>query len=641
MDSERRSRLQPVPPRVDHHWVNVYLNSMSPQSNTSPNTRHNYEYGRRVFMEHYGNPGSSSEPLVFHPRTPPPFDPNCKLEGSDSSSKAVETPRTPPEKTVSDLNEVEEAPAKICVTDHDGDGYDGGNDDALNRATAEEMATFALKRAASVSSAKTANSTKSIESAKFVALGGFGFGTLRLHKADMPLDVDPSQTCLLNGDVVLVAEVPNGATIGYDLISHTIQEGRPFQGLREFPPGVHFVWGASNSPTAIKNGFWFVSQERAAGVAGDCHVLTWNRFTDEMDEQVVKAVGMFQRGEVADVFDSCYAYNIKDVSFGPGEAIGVSARDAGNEAQLWLDLTFAINGSMLTRLTGQGGKQWKVTATCNSIPITDVGMMAVSHADIPDPRKLERTAVNGFEPALKFAFARQDAHTANREIKHQRHGEVVDFSRYVEALVAMKCGPYQNAEDLVGELQFSYISGMFLDNINCQEHFVFICRVVLRAYDWAMEEPSVYASFLRAFTAALDHDDKNTEGSIFDHNSGFRHELRIMLLLFQHFLIDGLLIKRNEVTEDHMELSKTFEKLESWLLRKWDWDLRDNADIRVTKRQLVDVEFAEDEDVEFAEDEDETEIERGKSPYVVVNLDEVDRRESSRKSEVETAFGVY
>lgn len=52
-------------------------------------------------------------------------------------------------------------------------------------------------------------------------------------------------------------------------------------------------------------------------------------------------------------------------------------------------------------------------------------------------------------------------------------------------------------------MQFAYISGTFLLNENCTEHFMFIVRIILRAHMWSIEQPVVYAKFLEALNAIL------------------------------------------------------------------------------------------------------------------------------------------
>lgn len=602
---DRRKRLQPVPPRADPYAKAAWLNNLDRREPELP-------------VSSRANPNASEYLNVNR---------NSGSSGSSSEDIDLEMPRTP-KKTVTYQDVAEEIPVKIRdAEDDDEEDYEGENDDTLSASIIEEMANIDLKRNpssatnASASSAKTIKSSKSAKSVLSVkAIGSFGLGTLRVHDANIP-EEGTTPACLQNGDVVLISDVPGGVAIGYDMISLTIQSGLSFQGIREFPPGVHFVWGGSPSPIATRTGFWLVSQKLATGVAGHCHVLAWNKYTDTLDEQVVQAEKRIQKMEVGDAYDSCYPYNLKGALAKHEEFIDCSATDILDEAKLWNDLTFAIKGSMLTRITGRGWNQWKITASCDSLPLTE-GTFFDRPRPVFDAQQQLKLAITGFEPTLKFAFIRGSKTFSRAAIGSQRTEQAIDSSTYVRGLVVEKCN-HQNAEELVGEMQFSYISGMFLGNINCMEQFVFIARVVFRAYAWSIEEPVVFAKFIRALNAILNHDDRHIEGSIFEHNPDFQDELKRILILFKSRLTEQLLALGETVTKDMMELSKTFEKLEAWLLKNWDWDLRGNF-VKVGQHQLEDGEYVDAEMEEY-----EAEDERGEYAPVIIELDKDGREKGT------------
>lgn len=113
--------------------------------------------------------------------------------------------------------------------------------------------------------------------------------------------------------------------------------------------------------------FWLVSKKLATGGPGECHVFAWNNFINEEDEQHVKAEKRFKQAAVADVYDDCLLNAREDFVAVGNKSKGVLAIDTLDKPQLWSDLTFAVKGSMLSRILKKGWNQWKVTTYTDSI----------------------------------------------------------------------------------------------------------------------------------------------------------------------------------------------------------------------------------------------------------------------------------
>lgn len=95
------------------------------------------------------------------------------------------------------------------------------------------------------SSERSAKSTKSVRSLH--ALGSFPLGTLRVHSPSptRALSAD-TYDCLKSGDVIVVRDIPVGSLIGYDTQSFDITQKGQVEGIKNIPPGTHFIctyWG--------------------------------------------------------------------------------------------------------------------------------------------------------------------------------------------------------------------------------------------------------------------------------------------------------------------------------------------------------------------------------------------------------------
>lgn len=156
---------------------------------------------------------------------------------------------------------------------------------------------------------------------------------------------------------------------------------------------------------------------------------------------------------------------------------------------------------------------------------------------------------------------------------------------------------------------------MLLGNIECQEQWAHIVKVVFKAFRLAMDMPALFRKIIETVHAQLVFDEEAIDGSIFDHDIYFQDELKFTV--FKSRLDEQILERaaRGDLTEDQIEVGKAFEALESWLL-KCGWDLRGNY-LRSGKIQLEDGEFVDVELEEF-----EAEDERGEYAPVVVDLEE-------------------
>ena len=86
-----------------------------------------------------------------------------------------------------------------------------------------------------------------------------------------------------SGDIIIVRDIPLGSLIGYDSQSFEIKQKDQFEGIKEFPPGAHFIWGGS-SKTSLRNGFWIMSAKRATDEFGEIFVKRWDKYNEILAE---------------------------------------------------------------------------------------------------------------------------------------------------------------------------------------------------------------------------------------------------------------------------------------------------------------------------------------------------------------------
>lgn len=133
----------------------------------------------------------------------------------------------------------------------------------------------------------------------------------------------------------------------------------------------------------------------------------------------------------------------------------------------------------------------------------------------------------------------------------------------------------EDSDEIIGELQFCYLTGMILGNLACLEQWAHIVKVVFKAYRLALDDPEFFVKFIDAIHAQFVYDEEGIEGSIMDQDPTLSDDLRMILTIFKSRLNELLLAKGAELTPAQTRVGQAFESLESFLW-KWDWDLRGN-----------------------------------------------------------------
>jgi A1 cistron-splicing factor AAR2 len=133
----------------------------------------------------------------------------------------------------------------------------------------------------SLSKSSSERSTKSVRSLH--ALGSYPLGSLRVHSPSPTRTSLDNHECLKSGDVVIIRDVPAGSLLGYDTRGFVVQKEDNFEGIKDIPPGAHFIWGGSGA-ASLRNGFWIMSAKRASDEYGEIHVRRWDKYTEVLDE---------------------------------------------------------------------------------------------------------------------------------------------------------------------------------------------------------------------------------------------------------------------------------------------------------------------------------------------------------------------
>ncbi|RDA83960.1 hypothetical protein CP532_6901 [Ophiocordyceps camponoti-leonardi (nom. inval.)] len=411
---------------------------------------------------------------------------------------------------------------------------------------------------------------------------------------------NPMVHALGGGDIVVVLNLPEDYTIGYDSVAFT---ARNFVGIRNITPGPHFFWASQSANASARCGFWIMSSPDVHLV----HVVEWHRY-NEVFVQPTRAEARIQAGNIESIYRQLPSFPDPSASRNPPGMTQLSTTTAQASVVGWNQLTRHITAALLDRVTSDQEDGWNLH-TCDQVK-GSLKMPAEIHLD----RSLSHSLFQSHE--LKFCF-QQEARTFSLDsFGSDRSRDAVDTTTYIldDTLASF------TEQDILGDLQFAYIVGVYLGNDACVQQWWFVVvRIFLRAHRLIDQRPEFVALMLDALTAQLCHSAYCLDGSLLDSNEAQRRELQVSLIVYRSRMkevIDAWLCSDSPPLA---AAALAFVKLEA-AVSHMGWDLDDNY-LRRGNVMLED-----GAEVELELDELEAEDERGEFAPEVVELDEQGRQ---------------
>ncbi|CAG8970852.1 hypothetical protein HYALB_00000830 [Hymenoscyphus albidus] len=475
-----------------------------------------------------------------------------------------------------------------------------------------------LSKSPSNGSERSAKSVKSVH-----AVGSYPLGCLRVHSPSSSPPPSPSPSpapasnknppnpLLQSGDVFIVRDVTGGSLFGYDSVAFSIKENENFDGVKAIPHGLHFFWGGSNK-TSLRNGFWIISKSHVSEEYGAIHVKRWDQENEVLDEEVSKAEVRIQKEDLPEIYDKLQTYMIPTVNT---TAIAHSAQPgtaAASDPNLWPRLVSSITGVLLNRITGnKGWNNWQVCSVHDHLyktsPANNLELSMENHRG-------EVLLSNYRDEVLRFTFPQYKRTFSEESLGRTRTEQAMDSTSHILKIISTNCS-HGDPDEIIGEVQFCFITGMLLGNVACMEQWSHVVRMVFGAYDLVLQEPVFFRKFIEAIHTQFIYDDEGLEGSILDHEPNLSDDLKPILTKFKARLNEMLLELGANISLEQSAVGKAFLELETWLW-KWDWDLRANY-VRSGKYQLEDGTWIDAELNDF-----QAEDERGEFAPVMVELDD-------------------
>lgn len=411
---------------------------------------------------------------------------------------------------------------------------------------------------------------------------------------------------LTETDSFVILDLPDKFTVGCDATALTSSTSK-FLGIRDIPLGSHFIW-VSEPHAFTRAGYWFVTKRGL----GEVRVKQWDPYNEVLGEAASQFEVREQKDNISDIYPRLFPYQFpstdETASLTPPKSLSATTPNSEIEpsaqtgATVWAQLTSGISEDLLARVTGkQGQQEWLV----------DTSDTARGEVNFTQASKLFK-AVAGAE--LTFLFPRDEADVrklqerlAGSSISHgegldQKSGSSrttssVDTSEEIMSLLERSSGGITK-QDIIGELQFAFLTGMHLANLSCVDHWWhLVLDVILRAHALVVTKPGLCYALLQTLLLQLEYNDRfivgrsssdstahtgsKAEGSvqpdegvgILEFSPQKAHRLREALTVYKRRLNDILLGLGDAITSEQGAVGHIFADVEA-LFWRHGWDLR-------------------------------------------------------------------
>ena len=202
------------------------------------------------------------------------------------------------------------------------------------------------------------------------------------------------------------------------------------------------------------------------------------------EQEVSAAEIRIQKEGIAEIFDQLHNYTIMIPNPAPTRASGiVTSSMAARDPNIWHHLTGSMKGSMLIKITGKEWNQWSVSSTDDYKPDDQFPIH-------PDDK------VSPKDEVLNFIFPKTTKYFADTSTGRDRTEQALDTSAHVSSIIQNRCS-FEDSDEIVGELQFCYITGMVLGNLACMEHWAHMIKVFQGSLPTIAESIALSCIFLR------------------------------------------------------------------------------------------------------------------------------------------------
>ncbi|KAJ5473932.1 A1 cistron-splicing factorAAR2 [Penicillium sp. IBT 31633x] len=453
---------------------------------------------------------------------------------------------------------------------------------------------------------------------------------------------------------ILLPDLPPKTLVGIDLITFTSTAN--FHGIRDLSPGWHFLYTGATETLSLRSGAWFyIGDISTAGKghndtalvahsrtnpqsqntpAPEIYIWKWCTNTETLvalhgDSDSARQETMRYKANLGSVWQSggLFKYRsriapsmlVKPVSEsetgektdedqdqvqpGPQIEARVQTEDDGQNEESgrrdWSGLTDRISPNLLSRVIGDpevdvdGHPRWVLSSASTADRDAD------HIPGVDSPAEIAELGIRE-EAERDFGFIPIDLKRTWREgaVGRERTEAAQDRSWALGELIDRYAGEASGRNDLLGELQFTFLMVLTMMNYSCLQQWKRLLGLILTSRRAILDREEFMTEVLRILSLQLQRCD-DVEGGLFEIDGDQGGAFLCNLLTKLRQSVDDL------VGDAESSVKSELDKLEEWVEIEYDWELRRGAVVRQGMLQLEDGEQVE-MDWDGNDEEDET-----------------------------------
>jgi A1 cistron-splicing factor AAR2 len=417
---------------------------------------------------------------------------------------------------------------------------------------------------------------------------------------------------------VLLLNISPSALGGIDLLSFTTTPR--FKGIKNLPPGVHFIFTSSTSSLSVRHGAWFHVKSSKPDKPAPLFIKKWNPSTEALEAETSPAELLRWRANLGSIWrEGLSPYR---------QSTAQDSEEVTEEKNDWDLLTSEISESLLSGITGPTIDHWTLTSASSArIDEEKIPGLSQTASEI-----LEEKELTFFPIDLKRTW-RPGA--TGRE----RTEAALDHTWALNDLIENYCRD-DNAMEILGEMQLCFLMVLSLNNYSCLEQWKRILNLLLTCKTAVIQHPELYIKLLSTLRLQLQHC-QDVEGGLFDLSDEGGSLLKSLLHKFKLGLAELPKDSTTSVTDELFELENYLRgehgwRLDSDFVRKGAFELEDGEKIELEVSGYDE----EDESGEYAPvvvelSPEEVAAFAGATPFRKITIHDKERKEVEESDESE------
>lgn len=422
---------------------------------------------------------------------------------------------------------------------------------------------------------------------------------------------------IANQAAVLLLDLPLKSLAGIDLLSFTITPR--FKGVRNLPPGWHFIFCSSNDSFSVRYGAWFQVKLNSPNEV-ELHVKRW----DVENEQLVQETNQTELMKLRVNLGSIWKENLTPYRQTSSQDAPSPSDIAEEQSADWQHLTDCISPSLLSRILGETPEHWTISsassARADADDIPNLSTPGTEGSEVQHEKELQFLPID-----LKRTWP---ANARGRE----RTEAARDHSWYLNSLIERHCMKRDDKE-IIGELQFCFLMVLCLNNFSCLEQWKRILSLLFTSFKAVAERPELFVKAIGMVGLHVKHVNY-AEGELFDLEDEGGRLLKGLFRKFKLGLKEVEGLEKQDVLEE-------LEELEAFLRSELGWELDEvvlrHGFVQLEDGEMVRADFSDGDEDEEAGEYAPTVVELTDDQLrsLVGDLDRVENLEADRMLEDE------